>query len=56
MMSRESARRASLARHGFIRTPFVFKLIVNPLSERAKQARLLEPSTFDVMWIDSDDL
>jgi hypothetical protein len=56
MMSRESARRASLARHGFIRTPFVFKLIVKPLSERAKQARLLEPSTFDVMWIDSDDL
>lgn len=56
MLNRNSARRASLARHGFIRTPFVFKLIVKLLSERAKQAGLLEPSAFDVMWIDSDDL
>ena len=56
MMSRQSARRALFPRHGFIKTPFVFKLIIKPLSERAILSRLLEPSTFDVMWIDSDDL
>lgn len=56
MISREGARRASLAWRGFIRTPFVFKLIVKLLSERAKQAQLLTASAFDVMWLDSDDL
>lgn len=56
MIRRESARRAYLLWRGFVRTPFTFKLIIKPLSERANAAQLLEPSTFDVMWIDSDDL
>ena len=56
MMSRQSAYRALFPRHGFIKTPFVFKLIIKPLSERAMLSRLLETSSFDVMWIDSDDL
>jgi GNAT superfamily N-acetyltransferase len=56
MISRRSAGKALLPRHGFIKTPFVFKLIIKPLSERVKRAKLLEAQAFDVMWIDSDDL
>ena len=56
MMKRDGARRMKLARRGFLRTPFVFKLIIKLLSERAKKRALLARSTFDVMWIDSDDL
>lgn len=56
MIRCDRARRASLLWRGFVRTPFAFKLIIKPLSERAKEARLLDPSMFDVMWIDSDDL
>lgn len=55
MSNHESARRFHFLWRGFIRTPFVFKLILKALSKRAVQLghRL---ALSDVMWIDSDDL
>ncbi len=55
MSSPASARRFRFLRHGYIRTPFIFKLILRALSVRALELgdRL---NLSDVMWIDSDDL
>lgn len=55
MSSPESARFFHFFRRGFLRTPFVFKLILRALSPRAisRGERL---ALSDVMWIDSDDL
>ena len=56
MASTSAARCYKIIRHGFLRTPFVFKLILKPLSERAKQHLMNKIELFNVMWIDSDDL
>ncbi|MEI6517880.1 MAG: hypothetical protein WCN89_04220, partial [bacterium] len=56
MASTSAARCYKIIRHGFLRTPLVFKLILKPLSERAKQHLMNKIELFNVMWIDSDDL
>jgi hypothetical protein len=56
MMSRYRARQYRLARFGFLKTPFVFKLIVRRLDGAAKPEDLAAERDWHLMWIDSDDL
>jgi hypothetical protein len=56
MMSEPHARQLRLWRYGFLRTPAVFSLILNCLSERARAKVLPDPNHWRLMWIDSDDL
>jgi hypothetical protein len=56
MMSAHSARRHRLGRLGFLRTPYVFKLIVRSLDPSLQNAALSREADWDLMWIDSDDL
>jgi hypothetical protein len=56
MMSEHHATRRSLWLFGFLRTPAVFFLIIKCLSDRAREKVLPNPSHWDLMWIDCDDL
>jgi GNAT superfamily N-acetyltransferase len=56
MMSRHSAKRYRLARYGFLKSPFTFKLIVRSLNEEVPIDRLANEADWHLMWIDSDDL
>lgn len=56
MVGSKSASRYKLLQNGFIRTLSVFKLILKPLSSRAKDGLCEKKDLFNVMWIDSDDL
>ncbi|HEY2217284.1 MAG TPA: GNAT family N-acetyltransferase [Solirubrobacteraceae bacterium] len=56
MMSKHSAKRYRLARHGFLKSPFTFKLIVKALREDISAEDLCSEADWHLMWIDSDDL
>lgn len=56
MMSSNRATHYQLQRHFFLRTPFVFKLIINRLNPAFDEGGLLEKENWHLMWIDSDDL
>jgi len=56
MMSRSRAREYHLRRHGFLRSPFTFKLIVHSLSEATPLKEISAEKDWHLMWIDSDDL
>jgi GNAT superfamily N-acetyltransferase len=56
MMSRASARRYRLLRHSFLRSPFVFKLILRSTSASLSVDSLCDERDWHLMWIDSDDL
>jgi hypothetical protein len=56
MASPSSARKIRLFRYGFLRTPFVFKLIIKQLSGAASEEFLRDESKWSLGWIDSDDL
>jgi hypothetical protein len=56
MMSRTRAREYRLARHGFLKSPFTFKLIVHELDGTVPSAELTAEENWHLMWIDSDDL
>ncbi|HTA04858.1 MAG TPA: GNAT family N-acetyltransferase [Solirubrobacteraceae bacterium] len=56
MMSKHSAKRYRLARHGFLKSPFTFKLIVRTLREDMSARDLCREADWHLMWIDSDDL
>jgi hypothetical protein len=56
MISEFHARRVGLWRHGFLRTPVVFELILKRLSQRARAVVSAAPDHWHLMWIDSDDL
>jgi GNAT superfamily N-acetyltransferase len=56
MMSRHSAKRYRLARFGFLKSPFTFKLIVRSLNDEVPIERLTNEADWHLMWIDSDDL
>jgi len=53
--SRTWAARYRLSRHGFLRTPFVFRVILRPLA-RAFGDEFFRESNWHLMWLDSDDL
>jgi hypothetical protein len=56
MMSRSRARQYRLARYGFLRSPFAFKLIIHRLDGAIAPAELTDERSWHLMWIDSDDL
>jgi hypothetical protein len=56
MMSRYRAREYRLARHGFLASPFRFKLIACWLGAEADAERILAEDGWHLMWIDSDDM
>ena len=56
MMSRHSAKQYRLARYGFLKSPFTFKLIVRSLNDELPIDRLTNEADWHLMWIDSDDL
>jgi Acetyltransferase (GNAT) domain len=56
MISRHRAREYRLARFGFLRSPFKFKLIVHSLDDDVSYEELSAEANWHLMWIDSDDL
>jgi len=56
MMSELRAHERRLWRHGFLKSPIIFSLIIKCLSRRASELVLPDPACWDLMWIDSDDL
>jgi GNAT superfamily N-acetyltransferase len=56
MMSSTRARQFQLRRRFFLKTPFVFKFIINRLNPVLDEASLLQEGNWHLMWIDSDDL
>lgn len=50
------ARKYGLGILGYLRSPFVFSLIVRKLNEALDDASLFEARRWHTMWIDSDDL
>jgi GNAT superfamily N-acetyltransferase len=56
MMSKPRAREYRLLRFGFLKSPFVFKLIVRSLNDQVDVERLSQVGDWHLMWIDSDDL
>ena len=56
MMSAYSAKNYKLINNGFIKSPFVFNLIINNLTNEFPNANLFEEKNWHLMWVDSDDL
>jgi hypothetical protein len=56
MISRHQARRHRLARYGYLRSPFVFKLIIRSVSDSLEIGSISAEPGWHLMWIDSDDL
>lgn len=50
------AKKYSLISSGFIKSPFVFSLIIKKLNVHIHDSELFDPQHWHVMWIDSDDL
>ncbi len=56
MMSRHCSKRYGLIRHGFLRSPRTFFLILKKLADDLDERELLQEEHWHLMWIDSDDL
>ncbi len=56
MMSSFSVKKLGLYKNGFLKSPFVFKLIIKNLSQKFSDSELFDIKNWDLMWIDSDDL
>jgi hypothetical protein len=56
MMSRTSATTYRLLRHGFLKSPFVFSLIIKRLNDSFSAEELFAEKDWHLMWVDSDDL
>lgn len=56
MMSRGRAQEYRLKRSGFLRSPFVFKLILRSLDDEIPFEAISDEENWHLMWIDSDDL
>lgn len=56
MMSKTSASDYRLGRNGFIRSPFVFQLIIKNLTKEIGDTELFSEKNWHLMWVDSDDL
>jgi GNAT superfamily N-acetyltransferase len=56
MMSRRRAREYRLIRHGFVRSPFTFKLILRSVDDSLPVDQIANERDWHLMWIDSDDL
>ncbi len=56
MMSRPLASRNRLAGSLYLRSPFVFELIVNRIGTACSDDQVYDPLRWNLGWIDSDDL
>lgn len=56
MMSSASARNYKLLSNGFIKSPFVFQLIIKNLTNEFTDDELFNENDWHLMWVDSDDL
>ncbi len=56
MMSRRRAQEYRLKRSGFLKSPFVFKLILYSLDDATPFEAISDEENWHLMWIDSDDL
>jgi hypothetical protein len=56
MIHQDWARRYGLGGAGFLKSPYVFSLIVRKLNETVDDGSLSDPGRWHTMWIDSDDL
>jgi len=56
MMSKSSAHKYKLCRNGFFKSPFVFSLIINNLTNEFADYELFDENKWHLMWADSDDL
>lgn len=56
MNSRYSARKYKLIENGFVKSPFVFSLIINNLTNKFSDDVLMKEENWHLMWVDSDDL
>lgn len=56
MMSSFSAKKSGLYKNGFLKSPFVFKLIIKNLTNQFPDSELFDIRKWHLMWIDSDDL
>lgn len=56
MMSRHAASKYGLIRHGFVKSPFIFRLILRSVSSDITVQQISRQEDWHLMWIDSDDL
>lgn len=56
MMSKTSAFNYQLIRNGYLKSPFVFDLIIKNLRSEFKDEDLMREEKWHLMWVDSDDL
>jgi hypothetical protein len=56
MMSQTSANKYKLIRNGFLKSPFVFSLIIKNLTNEFSDEEILREEKWHLMWVDSDDL
>jgi hypothetical protein len=56
MMSIPWAKKYGLYRRGYLKSSYVFSLIINKLNPEFSDSEIFNPSNWHVMWIDSDDL
>ena len=56
MMSKRSASVYKLRKNGFIKSPYLFKLIIKNLNNEFTNEVLFNEANWHLMWVDSDDL
>jgi hypothetical protein len=56
MMSKHSASTYKMLRNGFLKSPFVFQLIIKNLTNEFQDSELFDEKNWHLMWVDSDDL
>jgi hypothetical protein len=56
MMSSTSASNYKLIRHGYLRSPFTFNVIINKLNPDIDDSILFDEKKWHLMFVDSDDL
>lgn len=56
MMSKHSAETYKMIQNGFLKSPFVFQLIIKNLTNEFQDSELFDEKDWHLMWVDSDDL
>jgi hypothetical protein len=56
MMSKKSAKEYQLCKNGFLKSPFIFHLIIKNLTKEFSDEDLFNEMNWHLMWVDSDDL
>jgi hypothetical protein len=56
MMGKLWSSKYRMMKHGFLKSPYVFSLIIKNLNKQVDDGLLYDESRWHLMWIDSDDL